>query len=91
MKRLTFSFRLILIVAFLFESLFAYSQKPVTAVNKSANVLRFKNYIYIDQKGTGIEAFRFLMPSAAVADVPSWKQVFWQYRRSACNCAKGTP
>lgn len=26
-------------------------------------IIRFKTFIYIDQKGTGIEAFRMLMPS----------------------------
>lgn len=38
------------------------SQKPVTR-KAGTDLLRFKNYIYVDQQGTGIEAFRFLMPS----------------------------
>lgn len=63
MKHLIFPFRLILLVSFLLVCQFASSQKPGNTVTKSANVVHFKSYIYVDQQGTGIEAFRFLMPS----------------------------
>lgn len=57
------SFRLMLSISLLFFSSFTFSQKS-TSVNKTGpEVLRFKNFVYIDQQGTGIEAFRFLMPS----------------------------
>jgi len=63
MKSIYFSFRLMLLVSFSILCHIASSQKP-TSVNKSSgNVLRFTNYSYVDQQGTGIEAFRFLMPS----------------------------
>jgi hypothetical protein len=37
------------------------AQKPSPNRN-SSDVLRFKNFNYIDQQGTGLEAFSFLMP-----------------------------
>jgi hypothetical protein len=63
MKPFYYSFRLMLLVSFLFLCQYASSQKPVSGSKAGADVLRFKNFTYIDQQGTGIEAFRFLMPS----------------------------
>lgn len=38
-------------------------QQPGVFQDNSQSVLRFRNFVYVDQQGTGIEAFRFLMPS----------------------------
>ena len=52
-----------LLVSMLFLCRYASSQKSAAGTKVSANLLRFKNYSYVDQQGTGIEAFSFLMPS----------------------------
>jgi hypothetical protein len=39
------------------------SSSTNAAADTKGNALRFKKYIYIDQQGTGLEAFSFLMPS----------------------------
>jgi len=39
------------------------SQQLVTGNQENADILRFQKFTYVDQQGTGIEAFSFLMPS----------------------------
>lgn len=63
MRPFYYSFRLMLLVSMLFLCRYASSQKSAAGTKVSANLLRFKNYSYVDQQGTGIEAFSFLMPS----------------------------
>lgn len=63
MRPFNYSFRLMLLVSMLFLCRYASSQKSAAGTKVSANLLRFKNYSYVDQQGTGIEAFSFLMPS----------------------------
>lgn len=63
MKTSSQSFRLILCASILFLGHNAASQKPISGNKVSTNLLRFKNYSYVDRQGTGIEAFSFLMPS----------------------------
>jgi hypothetical protein len=40
-----------------------YCKDRTQAAGSLEKIIRFKTFIYIDQKGTGIEAFRMLMPS----------------------------
>lgn len=63
MKPFSYSSRLILCVLILFLDHFASSQKVIPGNKAGTNLLRFKNYSYVDRQGTGIEAFSFLMPS----------------------------
>lgn len=63
MRPFYYSFRFMLLVSMLFLCRYASSQKSAAGTKVSANLLRFKNYSYVDQQGTGIEAFSFLMPS----------------------------
>jgi hypothetical protein len=63
MNPFSYSSRLILCVSILFLGHFAFSQKVTPGNKAGTNLLRFKNYSYVDRQGTGIVAFSFLMPS----------------------------
>ena len=63
MKSLHFPFLLILNVLFLFSCPYASSQQSASGNKGQADILRFKKFSYIDQQGTGLEAFSFLMPN----------------------------
>lgn len=56
-------FRLIFAVSMLFLFNFVSSQQVPAGKEKSTNILYFKNFTYVDEQGTGLEAFSFLMPS----------------------------
>ena len=55
--------RLIFSVLMLFWFNFSSSQQLPAVKANSQNLLRFRNFTYVDQQGTGIEAFSFLMPT----------------------------
>jgi hypothetical protein len=61
----TYHLPLRLIISVLMLSLFSLtsSQQLSGVKGKSDDMLRFRNFSYVDQQGTGIEAFSFLMPS----------------------------
>jgi hypothetical protein len=63
MRTFHLPFRLIISVLILFWFNLSSSQQLPAAKQNSQNLLRFKNFSYVDQQGTGIEAFSFLMPS----------------------------
>jgi hypothetical protein len=62
MKTVQFILRLML-VASMFLSCGNSSSSTNLAANNKDNALRFKKYTYVDQQGTGLPAFSFLMPS----------------------------
>ena len=62
MKTLQFIFKLMLVASMLFSCGNSSSGSSSSADNQG-NVFRFKKYTYIDQQGTGLPAFSFLMPS----------------------------
>jgi len=63
MKTVNIKVRLILPVLILLCCNFSsYKQLPALKANNQ-NLLRFKKFTYVDQQGTGLEAFSFLMPS----------------------------
>ncbi len=51
------------LVSMLFSCDFTSSQQLPAGNGANSNVLRFKNYTYVDRQGTGLDAFSFLMPS----------------------------
>lgn len=53
----------LLLASFLLVSSLVYSQQLSTGNQENADILRFQKFTYVDQQGTGIEAFSFLMPS----------------------------
>jgi len=53
MRPFYYSFRLMLLVSMLFLCRYASSQKSAAGTKVSANLLRFKNYSYVDQQGIG--------------------------------------
>lgn len=63
MNRMNISLKLILSALLLFLFHFGLSQKPGISVHKTGDMLSFKKFVYVDKQGTGIEGFRFLMPS----------------------------
>jgi hypothetical protein len=63
MKSHHYPFRMMLLASLLLLSKFTSSQQSPAGNIADANILRFQKYTYIDQQGTGIEAFTFLMPS----------------------------
>ncbi len=63
MKTYNCQFRLFLLVSFLFLFHASSSQQLPAGDEANADVLRFKKFTYVDQQGTGLEAFSFLMPS----------------------------
>jgi len=62
MKTVQFIFKLML-VASMFLSCGNSSSSNNAVSGSKSEPLRFKKYTYIDQQGTGLEAFSFLMPS----------------------------
>jgi hypothetical protein len=63
MKSCHLLFPMMIIVSLFYSSDFVLSQPSNIGKGDNANVLRFKNYTYVDKQGTGLEAFSFLMPS----------------------------
>jgi hypothetical protein len=63
MKILHDPFRWMLLLSMLFSCDYASSQPLPTGHEVKAHVLRCKIYTYVDQQGTGLEAFSFVMPS----------------------------
>jgi hypothetical protein len=55
----TFLFSFLLLLA----AMAIYCQERAQAAKPFENIIRFKTFIYNDQQGTGIEAFRMLIPS----------------------------
>jgi len=62
MKTAQFIFKLMLVASMFLSCGNSSSSTNAVAENKG-NMQRFKKYTYIDQQGTGLEAFSFLMPS----------------------------
>jgi len=62
MKTLQFIFQLMLLASMIFSCGNSSSSSNLNS-NNSGDILRFKKYTYVDQQGTGLEAFSFLMPS----------------------------
>jgi len=62
MKTMQFIFPVMLAASVFFSCGSSSSSNKVTG-NDPSKVLRFKKYTYIDQQGTGLPAFSFLMPS----------------------------
>ena len=62
MKTLQFIFKLMLVASVLFSCGNSSGGSSSSADNQG-NVFRFKKYTYVDQQGTGLPAFSFLMPS----------------------------
>jgi hypothetical protein len=52
-----------LLLSMLFSCDLRSSQQLPSGIEVNAKVLRLKKYTYVDQQGTGLEAFSFLMPS----------------------------
>ena len=63
MKTFHYLFRLMLLLSMLFSCDLRSSQQLPSGIEVNAKVLRLKKYTYVDQQGTGLEAFSFLMPS----------------------------
>lgn len=63
MKSYSYPFRMMLLAAVIFSCRFASSQQLSAGHEADADILRYKKFTYLDQKGTGIEAFSFLMPA----------------------------
>ena len=63
MKNRIYPFCLMLLASLLFLCKFASALQWPVSNEASTDFLRFKKFTYIDQQGTGIEAFSFLMPS----------------------------
>ena len=61
MRYSSFSLRLMLLVSFLLLCNSLSSQQLATGNQESDEILRFQKYTCMDQQGTGIEAFSFLM------------------------------
>lgn len=53
----------LLALLFLLATMAIYCQDRTQTAEPFEKIIRFKTFIYIDQQGTGIEAFRMLMPS----------------------------
>jgi len=62
MKIVKFIFQLMLLASMILSCGNSSSNSNSAAIDQG-NVLKFKKYTYIDQQGTGLEAFSFLMPS----------------------------
>ncbi len=63
MRTFHLPFRLLFSALILFWFNVLSSQQLPAGKDSGHNLLRFKNFTYIDQQGTGLEAFSFLMPS----------------------------
>jgi hypothetical protein len=63
MKTLHDPFRGMLLLSILFACEYTSSQQLRPGNEVKAHVLRCKKYSYVDQQGTGLEAFSFVMPS----------------------------
>ena len=63
MKSFHYPFRWLFLVLILFSCDDTSSQQLSTGNEVNAHVLRCKKYTYVDQQGTGLEAFSFVMPS----------------------------
>lgn len=63
MKNIYPSVRLTLLVLILFSCNNASTKQQESPLAASDNMMRLKKYSYIDQQGTGLEAFSFLMPA----------------------------
>jgi hypothetical protein len=63
MKTLHLPLRWMLLLSILFLCCSASSQPSPARKGTNSNPLRFRKYTYVDQQGTGLAAFSFLMPS----------------------------
>lgn len=63
MRTFHLPFRLIISALILFWFNTVLSQQSTAMKEASQDLIRFKKFTYIDQQGTGLEAFSFLMPS----------------------------
>lgn len=63
MKTLHLPVQFMLMVSILLSCGNSSPQQSLADEGVDAKMLRFKKYVYIDQEGTGLEAFSFLMPS----------------------------
>ena len=57
----TFRFNFRVLLFFLLTP--AFGQQPSSMNQNGGGMLRFKNFTYVDEQGTGLEAFSFLMPT----------------------------
>ncbi len=62
-NKLSLLWQELLLVSILLVSSSVYSQQPAAGNQFAADVLRFQKLTYVDQQGTGLEAFSFLMPA----------------------------
>ena len=63
MKPRHYPFSPVLLASLLFSFNAAFPQSPASSNQANGDLLRFRKYTYVDQQGTGLEAFSFLMPS----------------------------